>query len=115
MPDAETPTPPARQPLTLAALVLLNLALLAGLALIARSPAPAIAQNGGGGVQIGNGNYTMVSGRIEAFDDVEAVYLIETSTMTVVPLVFNSGTNTFRVYDGRPLTEDTPRDARPEQ
>ena len=89
---------------TLAALVLLNVVLLAAVAVVALTPQSAQAQLGGAGDQ-----YLLIAGKTPAAQDRDAVYVLNVNTGQVVSLVFDSRTDDLQRVDGRSVTEDIQR------
>jgi hypothetical protein len=87
---------------SLGALIALNLALSAALALITlASPSPAEAQLGGPRPQ-----YTMIAGAATGRDNQAMIYIIETTTGRVLATFFNSANNRFEVMASRDVSGD---------
>jgi hypothetical protein len=85
---------------SLTALIVLNLALLGGVAVTLLTPAPAAAQFGGGG------QYLMLSGRAPGRESQSLVYVIDMRTSAIVALMVNTANNSFEVVDGRIVQDD---------
>jgi len=85
---------------SLAVLIVLNVALLAGLSVTVLSPAPAQAQFGGGR------QYTMIAGDVTGRAQQAAIYVVDLIGGDVVPLFFNGGNDKFEVFDKRSIAQD---------
>ena len=85
---------------TLAALLLLNVVLLAGVIVTAFTPTPAQAQIGAGG------QYLMISGRIQQRDQQAAVYVLNMQTGQVAAVMFNGSTEQFEPISRRNINQD---------
>ena len=110
VPAAATATP-IRRPALIAGLLVLNAALLAGVGVLAWSPGAAIAQGPAPtGATNYVGDYTMLAGRVDGRTGQDAVYIIDTRTMTCIPFIFSTGTNRFEVFEGRTMSRDVPDD-----
>jgi hypothetical protein len=94
---------------SLAALVLLNLALLAALIVTAATPKPAAAQFGP------RANYTMLTGAVTGRSNQDAVFIIDLSTGAIAPIFFNGSNNTFEVFRGTIVSEDVKANTRKER
>jgi len=88
---------------SLGALIVLNLVLFIGLAVVSLPTEPARAQFGGGP------NYLMISGQTVGRDSQDAVYVAELSTAKVVALFINTANNTIEVVAGRDVRGDFAR------
>jgi len=86
---------------TLTALLVLNVVLLAALALIVVSPKPAEAQGLGGG-----GAYTMLAGEATGLSQQQAVYIIDTRRSGVVAVSYSSADNNLRIHARRAIAND---------
>lgn len=89
---------------TLAALVLLNVVLLAAVIVTAFTPQSAHAQLGAAGDQ-----YLLISGETPQPRQQAAVYVLNVNTGQIVSLVFNSANDEVQVIDRRNVTEDIER------
>lgn len=85
---------------SLAALILLNVALMAGLVVTLLGPEPAHAQFGGAS------QYLMISGRVAAREQQAAVYIVNLQNSRMVAVLFNTSNNTLDVVDGRNVGQD---------
>ncbi|HEX7010189.1 MAG TPA: hypothetical protein VF184_09410 [Phycisphaeraceae bacterium] len=86
---------------SLAALVVLNVALLAALIVTMLSPAPAQAQLGRAAHR-----YLMIAGHSAERANQSVVYIIDLDTSQMVAGVFNSANNTFDFFAGRTIVND---------
>lgn len=89
---------------TLAALVLVNVVLLAAVIITAFAPQPAQAQLGAAGDQ-----YLLISGETPQPTQQAAVYVLNVNTGQMIALTFDSRTDRVQVIDGRNVTEDIER------
>ena len=103
-PSAAPPSPTRGR--GVAALVLLNVALLAGIATLAWQPTPADAQSRGSGTQ---GQYTMISGLLDGRNDEEVLYLIDQKSTAVLPMLYDSARDRITIFGGTRLKNDLPR------
>ncbi len=87
---------------SLTALIVLNVALILGIAIVTLSPnpQPALAQLGGGST------YTMLAGEATGVTQEQVVYIVDTRSYRVAAITFNSGTTQFRDIAGRELLAD---------
>lgn len=85
---------------SLAALVLMNVVLLAALVVTVFSPRPAEAQFGGGH------QYMMISGEIGGRQGQAAIYIIDMRTSRAVAATFNSANRKFEIVGTRALAND---------
>lgn len=88
-------------PRTLAALVLLNVVLMAAVLIAALSPQPAEAQLGAAGEQ-----YLLIAGRTPASQDRAAVYVLNVNSGQMVSLTFDSRDDRVRIIGGRDVSRD---------
>ena len=88
-------------------LVLLNVALLAGIATLAWQPAPAEAQDRGNQAR---GQYTMISGLLNGSNDQEVLYLIDQQSTAVLPLLYEAARDRITIFGGTRLKSDLRRD-----
>jgi hypothetical protein len=86
---------------TLGALVTLNVALLAALAVTLLLPPTASGQAGRG-----RGEYVMISGEVGGRQSQQVVYLIETKSQKMAAVFFNSADKSLTVIDTRDLAKD---------
>jgi hypothetical protein len=84
-----------------ATLLLLNIALLAGIAVTAFSPAPAAAQLGGAAR-----NYTMISGSVLGRKSQDVIYIVDLNTSAIVPLFYNGASRKFEIFEGSVVSSD---------
>lgn len=87
-----------------AALLVLNLLLLAGLAMTAFTPLPAEAQLGSGPQK-----FTMLSGAITGRNNQDVVYIVDTQTGNMIAAMYNGSNRTFDVIGHRSITADLNR------
>lgn len=85
---------------SLAALILLNVVLLAGLVVTVFSPQPAAAQFAGGS------QYLMIAGDVTGREQQAAVYIINLQTSQMAAVMFNTANNNLEVVAGRTVGED---------
>lgn len=85
---------------SLAALIVLNVALLAGVAVSLLAPAPAAAQFAGGG------QYLMIAGQAPGRENQSLVYIIDMRSSAIVTLMVNTANNNVEVIAGRRVAED---------
>jgi len=87
-------------PRSLAALVLLNVVLLAALIVTTFSPQPAEAQLGGGG------QYLMIAGKSAQRENQAVVYVLNVRTSQIAALLYSSSDNRVEAIDGRDIRQD---------
>ena len=85
---------------SLAALILLNVVLLAGLVVVGFAPQPAQAQLGGGG------QYLMIAGKTAQRQSQSVVYVLNVRTAQVAALLYRSADNRVEPIDGRDIRND---------
>lgn len=87
-----------------AALLVLNLLLLGGLAVTAFTPRPAQAQLGSGPQK-----FTMLTGAITGRANQDAVYIVDTQTGNMIAAMYNGSNRSFDVIGHRSITSDLAR------
>ena len=85
---------------SLAALIALNVVLLAALVVTVFSPQPAQAQFGG------SSQYLMISGEVAGRTNQSGVYIINLQTSRMIAVLFNSSNNKLEYIDSRDISRD---------
>ena len=85
---------------TLAALIVLNVVLLAGLSVTVFNPTPAQAQFGQGQ------QFTMISGAVTGRSNQDMIYILDLSSSKVLPVIYNGSSKKFEPFKGRVIAED---------
>jgi len=85
---------------TLRALVVLNVMLLAAIAVVGFAPSPAQAQFGS------RANYLMIAGETTANPQQATIYVIELSSARIASMIFNSNNNQLTVLGARDAGAD---------
>lgn len=88
---------------SLAFLIVLNVGLLAGLALMLARPQAAEAQFGAART------FTMISGAVTGRSNQAAVYVIDLNSSRVAPMFYNANRKRFEYFAGRQISEDMRR------
>lgn len=86
---------------TLAALILVNVILLAGVVVTTFTPQTAEAQLGAAGEQ-----YLLIAGETPASQDRAAVYILNVNTGRMASLTFDSRDDRLRIHAGRDVSRD---------
>ena len=85
---------------SLAALIVLNAVLLAGLSVTVFNPTPAEAQFGQ------SRQFTMISGQATGRDNQDVVYIVDLASSKVLPIFYNGSSKKFEQFRGRVLADD---------
>ncbi len=85
---------------SLAALIVLNIVLLAGLLLFALTPPAAQAQ------LRGRGSYTMVAGEARGKSSQDVIYVFDLNRGRVVAITYESGSERMNIIGGLDFSED---------
>jgi len=88
---------------SLAALIVLNAALLLALGVVVLSPKPAQAQFGA------SAKYTMISGGVTGRNGQAAVYIVDLTSSKVAPVLYNAGNKKIEYFTGRVIMDDIRR------
>lgn len=94
-------------PRSLAALVALNVALLAGLVVTLFTPEPAQAQFGGGT------QYLMLAGQTRGQNDAALIYILDVRSAAMISVVYNSGSKDLEFVASRGMANDIQEAAGP--
>ncbi len=85
---------------SLAALIVLNVILLAGLSVTVFNPTPAEAQFGQAR------QFTMISGAVTGRSNQDVIYIVDLSSSKVLPIFYNGSSKKFEQFKGRVIADD---------
>lgn len=85
---------------SLAALIVLNVVLLAALSVTVLNPTPAEAQFGG------RANFTMIAGQATGRDSQSVIYITDLSSGKIAPIFYNASNNKIQIFGGRNISDD---------